>query len=109
MPTREILITQSKGKFSILKSKSNYDFSGLSDLRKLLSNEKAKILDTIKLSKPSSIYELSKKLKRNFKSVYEDVKLLERFGFIELIPSKKKHQILTPKLSYDSIHIILKV
>ncbi len=108
MPTREISINQIKGKFSIIKSKNKYDFSGLSDLRKLLSNEKARILDVIKNDNPSSIYSLSKKLNRNFKSVYEDVKLLERFGFIELIPLKKKHNVLVPKLFSDTIHIIIK-
>jgi len=108
MPTREISINQIKGKFSILKTKNKYDFSGLADLRKVLSNEKARILNVIKTDKPSSIYALSKKLNRNFKSVYEDVKLLERFGFIELIPLKKKHNILTPRLSSDTVHIIIR-
>jgi predicted transcriptional regulator len=107
MATREIIINQTRGKFLLVKQKEKYDFSGLSDLRKILSNEKARILDVIKNEKPSSIYDLAKRLKRNFKPVYEDVKLLERFGFIELIPSKKKHKILTPKLLNDSIHIVV--
>jgi len=49
---REIIITQSKGAYSIFKkagtSKKDYDFEGLLVLRKLLSNEKARILHTIK-------------------------------------------------------------
>jgi predicted transcriptional regulator len=94
---REITIKESKGVFSILKSsgfsKESYDFSGILALRQLLSNEKARILDTIKSEKPISIYDLAKRLKRGFKSVNDDVKLLERFGFIELVEEKTKDRI----------------
>ena len=91
---REITIKESKGIFNLIKdkkiSKLDYDFEGLSALRQLLNNEKARMLHVIKNQEPKSIYELAKKLKRNFKSVVEDIKLLERFGFIELIKEKTK-------------------
>ena len=70
---REVTIEQSKGTFSIFKksgtSKKDYDFEGLSVLRHLLSNEKARILHVIKTQSPGSIYDLAKKLNRTFKSV----------------------------------------
>ena len=108
--TREITILQSKGAFSIFKksgsSKSDFDFEGLSVLRQLLSNEKARILHTIKTQNPSSIYDLAKKLGRNFKSVRDDVKLLERFGFIEMAREKTKNRIRhKPELVVDTITI----
>jgi predicted transcriptional regulator len=94
--TREITIIESKGTFSIFKksnlSKKDYDFSGVLALRQLLSNEKARILHTIKTQNPNSIYDLAKKLKRGFKSVNDDLKLLQRFGFIELIEEKIKNR-----------------
>ena len=90
--TIEISIRESKGGFSILKKKSSakkdYDFSGILVLRQLLSNEKARILDVIKRKNPKSIYELSKQLGRGFKSVNDDIKLLERLGFIVFNVSK---------------------
>lgn len=112
--TREITITLSKGTFKIFKkkgrSKKDYDFSGISTLRQLLSNEKARILDTIKTQEPKSIYDLSKKLKRGFKSVFDDVKLLERFGFIDLVQEKTGNRIrLKPVIVIDSILITLKI
>ena len=92
--TREITITESKGTFSIFKKagtlKKDYDFSGMLALRQLLSNEKARILHIIKTKKPKSIYELSKILERGFKSVNDDVRLLKRWGFIELVEEKTK-------------------
>lgn len=112
--TREITIKESKGTFSIFKSssvsKESYDFSGILALRQLLSNEKARILNTIKTEKPISIYDLAKKLKRGFKSVNDDVKLLKRFGFIELVEEKTKDRIRhRPVLVVDNItiHVII--
>ena len=112
--TREITITQTKGAFSIFKrgktSKEDYDFSGVLALRQLLSNEKARILHVIKTQNPSSIYDLAKKLGRGFKSVSDDIKLLERFGFIELIEEKtKKRRRHVPKIVVDTVTIHLKV
>ncbi len=110
---REITIYESKGGFFIDKkslSKKDYDFEGLSSLRTLLSNEKARLIHTIKMKKPGSIYELAKELGRGFKSVNDDIKLLERFGFIELIQEKTKKRIrYKPKIIVDKITINLNI
>lgn len=112
--TREITIMESKGTFSIFKqskiSKKDYDFSGILALRQLLSNEKARILHIIKNKKPSSIYELSKILGRGFKTVNDDIKLLERFGFIDLIEEKTKNRTRhRPEIVVDSVTINVKI
>jgi len=111
---REITITESKGAFSVFRkprtSKKDYDFEGILALRQLLSNEKARILHVIKTQKPRSIYDLAKKLGRGFKSVNDDIKLLERFGFIELIEEKTKNRKRhKPEIVVDTITIHLKV
>jgi len=86
--------------------KSDYDFSGLSELRQLLSNEKAKILNLVKTQQPESIYKLAKILGRDFKAVRQDIKLLERFGFIELKPETKgKRKSLKPIISVDNLQL----
>ncbi len=111
---REITVKESKGTFGIFKKASNrkedFDFSGMLALRQLLSNEKARIIHAIKNDSPQSIYALAKSLGRGFKSVNDDVKLLERFGFIELVEEKtKRRKRLRPKLVVDSITIHLKI
>ncbi|GBE19981.1 hypothetical protein BMS3Abin17_00712 [archaeon BMS3Abin17] len=111
---REITIKESKGAFSIFKqsktSKKDYDFSGVLALRQLLSNEKARILSVIKSEKPKSIYDLAKKLDRGFKSVNDDLKLLERFGFIELTAEKTKGRIRhKPEIVVDTMTIHIKI
>ena len=111
---REITITESQGAFNIFKkagsSKKDYDFEGMLALRQLLSNEKARILHTIKTQKPTSIYDLAKKLDRNFKSVMDDIKLLERWGFIDLIEEKTKNRIRhRPEIIVDTMTINIKL
>ena len=119
--TREITIIETQGTFtpkgalSLFKkqpalSKKDYDFEGISALRHLLSNEKARILHIIKTENPGSIYELAKKLNRKFKPVMDDIKLLERFGFIELIEEKINNRIRhKPELIVDTVTIHLKI
>jgi len=111
---REITIGESKGTFSIFKrsalTKEEYDFEGIAALRSLLSNEKARLLHVIKNENPASIYELAKKVGRTFKSVTDDLKVLERFGFIEYIEEKKNNRTRhKPVIIIDTITIHLKI
>ena len=90
--------------------KKDHDFSDVHLLRKILSNEKARIIYLLKHKQPKSIYGLAKLLGRDFKSVYEDLKVLKRFGFIEFHTSKTgKRQSLTPVLTIDSMQIIINI
>jgi|SRR3989344_2080751 len=113
--TRTITINDESGTFYTLfkrfkGEKESFDFSGIAALRKLLSNERARILYVIKANKPDSIYGLAKILGRDFKSVREDVKLLEKFGFLDLIAEKKgNRERLKPEIVVDTINIIIKI
>ncbi len=109
--TRTINIQISQNAFtSIFKrfvgEKTEFEFSGLGDLRQLLSNEKAKILYVVKYNKPVSVYNLAKILKRDFKSVLQDTRVLEKFGFIELkSETKGKRKMLRPVIAITSLQI----
>ena len=86
------------------------DFSDMKALRNLLTNEKARILYTLKYKKPKSIYELAKLLERDFKSVRTDIHTLERFGFIEFVEEKTGKRVsLRPVLVIDSLQIVLSI
>lgn len=111
---REITLIESKGSFGIFKKtnkqKEEIDFESVSALRKLLNIEKARILSVIKSDSPDSIYQLAKILKRSFKSVFDDVKLLERFGFISLVDiSSEKRRKTKPVIDADTITIHIKI
>ena|SRR3989338_2439073 len=92
--------------------KQDYDFSDMSLLRKLLSNEKARLLNVVKIKKPTSIYGLAKLLDRDFKSVRDDVLLLKKFGFLDLIPEKtlkNNRPRLRPILTTNTINIVIRI
>lgn len=90
------------------KGQESYNLEDVTLLRRLLSKERAKVLFIIKTKKPSSIYQLAKLLSRDIKAVEKDLKLLEKFGFIEFYRNKKgKRDSKTPKLAVDQLNIIV--
>lgn len=111
---REVEIRENKGVFMFSGekkiTKGEYNFDGLESLKKLLSKEKARMLDAIKYKKPTSIYNLAKILERPFKAVFDDIKLLERFGFIILVEEKTKKRIRhKPEILVDHLVIHLRI
>ena len=107
--TKNITLSEKEGTFSTIfhrfKGKKAHN-SEIANLRQLLSNERARILHTIKTKKPASIYELAKLLGRDFKAIRQDIKLLEHFGFIELISSHKHgRERLRPVVDIDKLVI----
>lgn len=119
MPTktkvREITIADERGTFATFFKKfsgerESYDFEGIEAFRKLLSNEKARMLHVLKTKNPDSLYHLAKLLGRDFKAVHDDLKLLERFGFVDLVAEKTgKRERLRPVLAVESLVIKIKV
>jgi len=102
------IVTSIFKKFSI--GKKNYNYYDLSNLRQILSNEKIRLLNVIKNEKPNSLYALAKSLGKDFKTVREDVILLKRFGFIEIIEKKDgNRRTHKPVLIADTINIIINI
>lgn len=108
--TKSITISEKEGAFSVIFSKKKNTNSELSHVRQILSNEKAKLLHICKTKQPESIYKLAKIVGRDFKAVRQDVKVLEKFGFIELISSHKKgKERLRPVVDVDEMIITIKI
>ena len=110
--TRYVEVNVNKGNFvsKLIGADTSHDFSDIKLLRNLLSNEKARILYTLKSNHPKSIYALAKMLGRDFKSVRDDVKVLERFGFIEFhAENVGKRESLMPVLIIDKLQIIINI
>ena len=79
-------------------------------LKQLLNPEKIKILYTIKHSKPGSIYELAKLLKRDLKAVRNDLDILEQGGFIEIQKAKIKNRLHSkPCLLCEKINFSIEI
>lgn len=113
--TRIIDIYEKGGRFkSVFKKftglKKDYNIKDLSLVRKLLSNEKARLLHVVKTKEPNSLYALAKFLDRDFKSVREDIILLKKFGFIDLVEEKSgKRKTHKPIITANSISINIRI
>jgi predicted transcriptional regulator len=59
-------------------------FPDFETLGRVVTGARVQLLATIRTKKPKSIQELARFVKRDFKNVYQDVKLLCEFGLIEL-------------------------
>lgn len=108
--TKTITLSEKEGTFSTIFSrfKGNKSSSDISNLRQLLSDERARLIHVIKTKKPDSIYELAKILGRDFKAVRYDIRLLESFGLVELISTHKKgRELLTPVIDIDQLNITI--
>ncbi|MDD5191552.1 MAG: HTH domain-containing protein [Candidatus Nanoarchaeia archaeon] len=107
--TKTITLSEKEGAFSTIFSRfkgNKKSGSDISNLRQLLSDERAKMIHMIKTKKPDSIYELAKLLGRDFKAVRQDIRLLEQFGLLELISSiKNGRERLRPVIELDKLII----
>jgi predicted transcriptional regulator len=109
--SRTITLSEKEGTFSAFFSrfKGKKSFSTeTANFRQLLSDERARLIHTIKTKKPTSIYELAKLVGRDFKAVRYDIRLLESFGIVELISTHKKgRELLTPIIELDQLNITI--
>ncbi len=59
-------------------------FPDFDTLGRVITGARLELLSNIRLMKPRSIQELARLVKRDFKNVYQDVKILAEFGLIDL-------------------------
>jgi predicted transcriptional regulator len=108
--TKNITLSENNGTFLTIlqKFRGENSSTNIADIRQLLSNEKARLLHIAKTKQPESVYKLAKLLNRDFKSVRQDIRLLEKFGMIELVASHKKgRERLRPIVDTDQILITI--
>lgn len=68
-------------------------FNSIEDFRKVLTAQRMRLLSSVKNQKPSSLYALSKLLKRDFKSISVDAKLLAEIGLLTLEETKHNGRV----------------
>ncbi len=78
-------------------------FASMDDMRRALSEERLKILKTIRKEHPESIYELAKMLGRDKKNTFDDVQYLAQVGLIDLTKTKDGREKTTPRVNYERI------
>jgi predicted transcriptional regulator len=113
--SKEDLFNEVKGvwkqleKGESVKRHEGISFENTEAMRKILSEERLRILKTIKKEHPKSIYELAKLLKRDIKNTFDDVQFLAQIGLIELKKTREGREKTTPKVNYDRILLEIRV
>ena len=86
-----------------IKKHEGISFENIEAMRKILSEERLRILRTVKKEQPKSIYELAKLLKRDIKNTFDDVQFLAKTGLIELKKTREGREKTVPRVNYDRI------
>jgi len=81
-------------------------FENFETYKRLLTPRRLELLQVIKANSPRTIQELASVSSRDFKNVYEDVKILKIIGLIKL---KKSGPGLTPIVKYTEIDMHIKI
>jgi predicted transcriptional regulator len=84
-------------------------FENLEAMRKVLTENRLRILKIIKKEHPASIYELAKFLKRDVKNTHDDVLLLAGLGLVDLKKTKEGRERNTPVVNYEKILLEIQV
>ncbi len=85
------------------KKREGLYFDSLEAMRKVLTEERLKVLRTIRAKHPASIYALAKMLKRDVKNTHDDVTYLAEVGLIDLKRSKTGRSTVAPSVNYGKI------
>lgn len=99
---KDVMKRLEKGE-QVKKKKPGIYFEDIETMRKVITQERIRILKVIKQRHPSSIYELAKILKRDTKNVSNDVNYLKEIGLIELKKTTEGRAKSTPSVNYDKI------
>ncbi|MFH1053742.1 MAG: hypothetical protein V1740_04995 [Candidatus Woesearchaeota archaeon] len=85
-----------KGEY--VEPKEVVSFTNFDVFRSFFTDKRMQLLKIIKEKKPKSIYQLAKLAKRNYKNVYDDVKLLKYYGLV----TNKDNKVRT---DFDKIEV----
>jgi len=113
-PTREVLRQFASALAKSRRGEKSEDHAGVSfesieGLRNVLTKRRLELISVIRHKKPNSIYELSKLLNRDMKSVNTDLKILEENDFVELKKTNHGRQRVVPVVEFDKIDIMVSV
>ncbi|MBM3230133.1 hypothetical protein FJZ22_00550 [Candidatus Pacearchaeota archaeon] len=112
--TKIVHLTERSGAFNTFFKRlagehKEVDLTQLTDIRAVLSAERVRLVHLIKLNHPHSIYDLAHKAGRPYKAVFQDCKLLVKFGIITLVSEKKGKRLASkPVLVLDALHLTLR-
>jgi predicted transcriptional regulator len=95
-----------RGKLTSLQAKNEVVFLTLESVAKILTKARLELMAAIIRTQPKSIYALAKAVRRDFKNVHSDVRLLSELGFVEL-RAEGRPATLMPVARYSGFEVNL--
>lgn len=92
-----------------IKKEEGLYFDSIDTVRNVLTNNRLLILKTIRKNNPGSVYELAKNLRRDLKSVNQDLKLLSEIGLVTLEKVETERKRVIPHVHYGKISLEIAV
>lgn len=80
-------------------------FSDIATFRKVLTEERLRLLKAVRQHNPKSLYDLAKLLNRDLKSVNTDVKKLKELDLIQLEKQKHGRTRVIPRVLFDRMQV----
>ncbi len=84
-------------------------FVSVEAMRRVLTPSRLTLLHLIRTRRPHSIAALAKLIRRNFKNVHADLKLLADLGLVHLEPGAHLRDSVTPTVPYERIQFEIAV
>lgn len=84
-------------------------FADLDTLRSALTPRRIDILRAIRRRSPGSVYQLAKLVKRDLKSVNEDLKKLVELDLVTLTKSKEARKRTKPHVAFDRLNVEIRI
>jgi predicted transcriptional regulator len=85
-------------------SRDAVGFTSIEAARNFLTRERLSLMRTIRTRHPSSLYQLAKMVKRDFKNVQEDILILERHGLVRISKEPRgKRKVKVPEVLFEEI------
>ena len=112
-PLRDVLkeaaeVMQDIRKGKSVKPKKGLSFGSIESFREFFTPRRIELLQVIKHKQPKSMYELAKLTNRELKTVFMDLKILDKYGLVDTkkIPAKGKTGYkLKPIFDYDKLTV----
>lgn len=83
-----------------IKPQNHVYFDSVEGFRRFMTIQKIELLSVIALHAPASLYELAKRVEREFPAVLKDCTALEALGFIRIQQLKTGRKVKKPVLSF---------
>ena len=88
----------------VAKKSDEVGFTSIEAARNFLTRERLALMRTIRTRHPGSLYELSKMVKRDFKNVQDDIRILERHGLVRISKEPRgKRKVKVPQVPFEEI------